>query len=154
MRSLAAAFTLPVFLLVSGCLDISIPTEGVITAGSRRWTRVYSDTNYDVSIDTAHLHERIFGVNTVWYLTQHRSEREHHGHPWNREVIQSLLLCDSLEYKVRSVDLSLGNHAPISRQRESLRDLGAQPWRRVVPGTPDEVTARAACNMLSVRGRL
>jgi hypothetical protein len=154
MPSFAAALALLLLLPGAGCIDIAVEREGTITPGSRRWTRVYSDTNYDVSIDTAHLDQRVFGVNIVWYRTEHRREREHRGQLWNREVTQSVLLCDSLEYKVRSVDLSLGNHAPISRQRESLRDLGAQPWRRVVPGTPDEVTARAACDLLKAHGRL
>lgn len=153
MRAHAAAATWVLSLLVMGC-DLSIASEGAITAGTRGWARVYSDTNYVVSIDTAHLDQRVFGVSIVWYRTQHRRDREYRGRPWNREIIQSVLLCDSLEYKVRSVDLSLGSRAPISRQRASLRELGAQPWRRVVPGTPDEVTALAACNMLRRRGRL
>ena len=153
MRALAATLTVVVSLLVMGC-DISIANEDAITAGTRGWARVYADTNYDVSIDTAHLDQRVFGVNIVWYRTQHRRDREYRGKPWNREVIQSVLLCDSLEYKVRSVDLSLGSRPPISRQRATLRELGSQPWRRVVPGTPDEVTALAACNMLRRRGRL
>lgn len=153
MRPHAAAVTWVLSLLVMGC-DLSIASEGAITAGTRGWARVYSDTNYVVSIDTAHLDQRVFGINIVWYRTQHRRDREYRGRPWNREIIQSVLLCDSLEYKVRSVDLSLGSRAPISRQRATLRELGAQPWRRIVPGTPDEVTARAACDMLRRRGRL
>jgi hypothetical protein len=150
MRYLVPASASLAALLLGGCFLIP-SADSDFFEGSRRWIRIYSDTNYVVSIDTAHLGMRIAGGNIVWYRTQHRRNREHERRLWNREVIQSVLRCETLEYRVRSVDLSDGGHPPVSRQRTTVRELLAQPWRDIALGTPDELTARAACYLIKAR---
>jgi len=106
---------------------------------------VARDANYNISIDTSRSIRRALGGYVVWYRTDHIGTHLHNGKPFNREVVQSLVRCDSLLFKVISVDMSLGARAPISQQRTEPDELFEQPWRRVERGTAEEMAAQAGC---------
>jgi hypothetical protein len=135
-----------------GCTSASADTEAA------RWLRIVRDANYDVAIDTSRVRGRIDGSNgrwypsnEVWYRTDHHIPRLHNDKPFNREVVQSIVQCDSLWFKVISVDMSMGNERPISQQRTAPNELPDQPWRRVVRGTAEEIAAKAACHFAAKR---
>ena len=115
------------------------------------WVRVARDANYDVAIDSGRVHaahvadvRRRYDVYDVWYRTDHATARLHEGRAFNREIVHSIVQCDSLWFKVMSVDMRMGGTL-VARQRSSDRELSEQSWRRVERGTTEEVAAAAAC---------
>ena len=137
-------------------LAITAVTAGAYVVSSRepdrRWMRVARDANYEIAIDTARISVgrmwwgRIYTVYDVWYRTDHAVPRLHKDKSFSREVVRSIVQCDSLWFKVRSVDMSLGDELPIAQLRSSERELADQSWRRVERGTSEEIAAVAACH--------
>ena len=120
---------------------------------SPRWVRVARDANYTIYIDTGRLapHDGpgYFGkAYDVWYRTDHAQPRIHetNNELFNRELVHSIIECDSLRFRVASVDMSMGNHSPIARQRLTAKELAWQKWRHVELGTAEEIAGRAACH--------
>jgi len=142
------------FALLGICA--SLGTLGCTVASAdiepARWLTVARDANYDVAIDPSRIRAgfewsgRRYRVYEVWYRTDHRMPREHKGKTFDREVVQSIVQCDSLWFKVISVDMWRGDEKLIARQRTERGELGAEPWRRVVRGTTEEIAAQAACH--------
>jgi hypothetical protein len=110
----------------------------------RSWQVVARDSSYQIAIDTTHVGRRNNVWYTVWYRTDHTQTRLHNGKPFNREVVQSLLRCDNLSFKVLSVDMAMAGELPIAHQQTQAGD---QPWRFVERGTIEEAAARAACDI-------
>jgi len=139
-----ALLTLTGFALASAnCSDASANNS------TARWVTVGRDANYTVSIDTSRLTRSFIGdarVYVVWYRTDHAVPRLHEQKPFNREIVQSAVRCDSLWFKVQSVDMSMNDDPPISLQRTEPADMWDQPWRRVQLGTVEESAAQAACH--------
>ncbi|HEY9225214.1 MAG TPA: hypothetical protein VIP11_01120 [Gemmatimonadaceae bacterium] len=123
--------------------------RGIATwaTSSNRWMRIARDSSYDIAIDTTRMSKRYGQWDVVLYRTDHARTQLYKGKPFDREVVESVIRCDSLWFKIASIDLSLGSHRPISRQRADDRDLFDQPWRRVERGTIEERVARAACDL-------
>jgi hypothetical protein len=120
---------------------------------SPRWVRVARDANYTVYLDTGRI--RPYGERElkeraweVWYRTDHAQPRVHgnDGEQFNREVVQSVVRCNSLMFRVARVDMSMGSAKPIVQQRLTTEEFRRQQWRRVVPGTTEEIAGRAACH--------
>src|SRR5436309_4096928 len=122
---------------------VSVATAGCSNASasdkSHAWVQIARDANYTIAIDTSRAARRTDGWFVVWYRTDHAVTHLHHGKPFNREIVQSFLRCDNLSFKIISVDMSLGAHAPISEQRTGPGELSLQPWRKVERGTVEEV---------------
>lgn len=137
-------------LLIAAC------STDPMSDGKSRWLRIYSDTNYVVSIDAEHI-ERLsggfnhrYGMSDVWYRTDHKLPRLHDGREFTREVVHSLVRCDSLWFKVSRVDMSVGDARPFVRQELTAAEFEHQAWRRVVRDTPEEVAAQAACGLAGI----
>lgn len=116
---------------------------------SGRWVQLGRDANYTVWIDTVALKREYLDHMPgylVWYRTDHTAPRLHHRKPFNREIVESVVACDSLWFKVRSVDMRMNDERPIALQRADVDDLMQQPWRRVELGTVEEAAAQAACH--------
>lgn len=111
------------------------------------------DANYTVAIDTGRLSRHWDRSWQVWYRTDHAVTRLHKGKEFNREVVQSRVHCDSLTFKVVSVDMSMGDGPPISVQRMDREELDDQEWRQIERGTAEEVAAAAACHFAAKRIR-
>jgi len=127
---------------------------------STRWVLVVRDASYDISIDTA----RVRGwtgrsrytrylTSDVWYRTDHKSPRLHNEKPFTREIVHSIVRCDSLWFRVISVDMSMGDSRPISQQRMTPEEVDHQLWHRVERGTAEEMAAEAACHFAAKRRR-
>lgn len=109
------------------------------------WVVVAQDSTYTISIDTARIGRRTGGVYVVWSRTDQAVPRFYHGKRFNREIVQSLLQCEGLSFKVARVDMALdGRH--VARQRTDDGELGRQIWRRVEAGTTDSIAAQATCD--------
>ena len=110
------------------------------------WVVVATDSTYTISIDTARIRYRPGGVYVVWSRTDHAVARFYHGKRFNREIVESLLQCDRLSFKVARVDMALdGRH--VTRQRTDDGELGRQVWRPVEAGTTDAIAAQATCDL-------
>src|SRR5258705_2003203 len=142
-----------VFLLISSAAILAVAGQRIASARTepKSWVRIARDANYDVDIDSSRIEvgrDWVFGVPhrvySEWYRTDHKLPRLHREKPFNREVVHSLVLCDSLWFKVLSVDMYFGDHL-VARQQTTERELSDQPWRRVARGTTEEIAARAAC---------
>ena len=138
-------------LIAGACGEAAIDTSGA------RWVRVIQDPNYVIYLDTAmirhrpdHSYRRIDAYE-VLYRTDHALPRELKGTTFTREVVQSIVLCDSLWFRVASVDMSMGDGKPVAIQRLEDHELARQAWRRVELGTSEEVAARAACHFIARR---
>jgi hypothetical protein len=134
-------------LLAAGCGGAAPNTE------PGRWVRVVRDANYTVAIDTGRVSRFWDRSWQVWYRTDHAVPRLHKDKAFNREIVQSRVKCDSLTFKVVSVDMSMDDGPPISVQRMDNKELDDQPWRRVELGTVEEIAARAACYFAAKRIR-
>jgi len=117
------------------------------------WVRVTRDENYDIWLDRARTQSvrlAIYGVwrdgVEVWYRTDHAQPRMHDDKTFNREIVHALVWCDSLRFKVMSVDMSMGDGRVVARERSLGDDLKRQRWRKVEQGTSEEVAAIAACH--------
>lgn len=113
--------------------------------GGGRWHRVAVDPNYVIYIDTM-VELRRDGSFETTFRTDHEVPRLRDGKPFDREIVTSIVRCDSLWFKVRSVDMSLGDARPIAQQRDDEWDISEQPWRRVEQGTSEHIAAEAACH--------
>jgi hypothetical protein len=135
-------------LLLFACSSVvaGACTNASASNGSNGWLRVASDSSYDISIDTTRIARRYGHVYVVWYKTDHAVTHLYERKQFNREVVQGLLHCGNLSFKVASVDMSLGGGHPISQQRASPGALHQQPWRQVERGTIEEVAALATCD--------
>jgi hypothetical protein len=112
------------------------------------WVRVARDSSYDIAIDTSRVLQHYGRVYTIWYRTDHGLTHLYKDKEFNREIVQSVLRCDGLSFKVASVDMAM-NGRVVSSQRTSSGELGNQPWRRVEPGTTEAFAAKAACDVAS-----
>lgn len=132
-------FALTGVVATTACLNASASDRG------QRWQIVARDSSYQIAIDTTRIGRRGNTASyTVWYRTDHAQTRLHNGERFNRELVESLLRCDNLTFKVLSVDMSMAGDLPIARQRSGVGD---QPWRSVERGTIEEAAARAACDI-------
>lgn len=118
------------------------------TSESGHWLRIASDSNYDISIDTTRVARRFGYAYGVWYRTDHAVTHLYKGQPFNREIVESILDCGNLSFRVASVDMFLGTGAPVAQQRTGPGELGQQPWRHVEPETIEAVAARATCDLV------
>lgn len=133
---------------VVGCDRTPEESTEFIDEAARRWVRVYDDTNYVVSVDTAHVGIwRMDNRRDVWFRTDHRRPHLRDGRAWSREVSRSLVRCDKLWYKVRSVVLLDERGRAISIQRTAGREFELQPWRPTEAGSVDELMAKATCSL-------
>ena len=124
----------------AGCTDAAARGRG------HRWLPVAHDASYDIYMDTSRITTYHYHTYIVWYRTDHAVTHLYKGEPFNREIVQSILRCGDLAFKVASVDMSLGASRPISQQRADLDELGQQPWRHVERGTIEAVAARMSCD--------
>ena len=131
-------FALISALTMTACLNASA------SDGGHHWQIVASDSSYRIAIDTMRLDRRNYLTYTVWYRTDHTRTRLHNGKQFNRELVESIVRCDNLSFKVLSVDMSMADERPIARQRTEATD---QPWHSVERGTIEETAARAACDI-------
>src|SRR5687767_1890477 len=79
--------------VVVGC------TDAAATGASGHWVTVGRDGNYTVAIDTATLKRGYLDFATVYYVsyhTRHAVPRLHDGKKFNRELVRSVVRCDSL----------------------------------------------------------
>jgi hypothetical protein len=142
------------WLIGAGCTNAS--ADGA----SARWVPVFRGANYDVAIDTARVRRGIewwrdgrYLTSDVWYRTDHKMPRLHHDKPFTREVVHAIVRCDSLWFRVISVDMSMGDKRPISEQRMTPEEVAHELWRRVALGTEEEIAAKAACHFAAKRRR-
>jgi hypothetical protein len=119
----------------------------------RDWVRVTRDANHDIAIDRATVtpievawHGHWLGALEVSFRTDHALPRPHKGKTFTREIVRAVVQCDSLFFKVLSVDMSVGDGRLVARQRTTDDDLWHQQWRRVERGTTEETAALAACH--------
>lgn len=131
-------FALTSVVAATACLNASASDRG------HHWQVVARDSSYQIAVDTMRIGRRNNVWYAVWYRTDHTQTRLHNGKPFNRELVESLLRCDNLSFKVLSVDMSMAGDLPIARQRTPVGD---QPWRSVERGTIEETVARAACDI-------
>jgi hypothetical protein len=123
------------------------------SAEAHDWVTVAHDANYDIDIDRASTVLKMLPRSGTWvtvvetfYQTRHKQTRLHKGKEFNREVVNSFVMCDSLWFTVKSVTMSMNGGRPVSRQMLSWQELYRQKWHRVEMGTAEEIAARAACH--------
>jgi hypothetical protein len=143
---------LPSALVLVGIVA-TVGSYKVAAAPSRDWVRVARDPNYDVAIDRSHIrallvptYPRAFDAYEVWYRTDHAKLRAHKDKTFDREIVRAVVQCDSMWFKVRSVDMSIGDGRTVARQRTTDEELVSQPWRPVERGATEETAALAACH--------
>jgi hypothetical protein len=119
----------------------------------RDWVRVARDANYEIAIDRSAVQALRIPAWGRWhegfevsYRTDHALPRLHNGKTFDREVVRAVIQCDSLLFKVVSVDMLGRDGSVVARQRTTDDDLYAQRWRHVELGTTEEIAARAACH--------
>jgi hypothetical protein len=134
-------------LLLAGCVAVGVGANRyLLTAhNSNGWMRIASDSLYVISIDPARVIERWGGIYDVWYLTDHAIPHMYKGASFNREIVESLLRCNTLSFKILRVDMSMRGGRTVSRQRTDDDDIRRQPWRSVEPGSTEADAARATC---------
>jgi hypothetical protein len=117
------------------------------------WVHVARDPHYNISVDRARIQpQRVGWLHTaypgvqVWFRTDHALPRVHTGKTFTRELVRALVQCDSLWFKVISVDMTDGDGKVVARQTSSEMELFDQPWRHVERGATEEIVAIAACH--------
>jgi len=116
------------------------------------WMQVARDSSYDIAIDTSRIKRR-GGAWEIWYRTDHATTHLYKDKVFNREVVQSLLDCGSLSFRIARVDMSLRPRGVVAQQRAGPGELGQQPWRAVERGTIEATAAQAACDFVDQRVR-
>jgi hypothetical protein len=124
----------------AGCADAAA------RGGSDRWLLVARDTNYSIAIDTTRITGRYARTYTVWYRTDHTIPRLYKDKEFNREIVQGVLQCEDMSFKIASVDMSMGARSPVVQQRAEAGELGQQPWRHVARETIEGRVAQATCD--------
>jgi len=140
-------------ILIAGMV-IVVGTYFIVSAALEAdWVRVARDANHDIAIDRSRiraLRVSAWGIAyeafEVWYRTDHALPRLHNDKTFNREIVRAIVQCDSLWFKVISVDMSERNGKTVARQRTTDGELNDQPWRRVERGATEEIAAMAACH--------
>lgn len=128
--------------------------------GPTQWVRVVRDANYDIAIDTARVRRGldrswtgVHPTSEVWYRTDHKLPRLHEGKLFTREIVHSIVRCDSLWFKVISVDMSMGDKRPMAVQRLTPDEVAHEVWHRIEFGAAEEMAAQAACHFAGKRPR-
>jgi hypothetical protein len=134
---------LSVTLSLAGGLAVAVLVH---RGNGGRWLRVARDSDYDIAIDTTRIAGSEFRGFRIWFRTQHAARHYHDGLPFDREIVESVIDCRKLTFRIASVDLSLDDRPPISRQRTEAGELTLQPWRQVEPRTIEEAAAIKACD--------
>src|SRR5262245_56477126 len=104
-------------LIICACAGAGLAARMMLPSNEAggSWVVVATDSTYTISIDTARIRYRPGGVYMVWSRTDHAVPRFYHGKRFNREIVQSLLQCERLSFKVARVDMALdGRH--VTRQ--------------------------------------
>ena len=110
------------------------------------WLRVAGDSSYVISIDTTRVGEPYRGIYDVWYRTDHSTTHQYHGTSFNREDVESLLRCNTLEFKVEGVNMSMRGGRIVARQRNDAHDVKRDEWHQVDPRTIEATAAQVTCN--------
>ena len=116
------------------------------------WVQVARDSSYDIAIDTSRIKRRGEGWE-IWYRTDHATTHLYKDKAFNREVVQSLLRCSNLSFRVARVDMSLRPRGVVAQQLAGPGELGQQPWRPVDRETIEGTAAKAACDFVDRRVR-
>lgn len=145
-RTAVVVGTCVLLLVISGCTARSDPTADEVPPESRRWIEIFADSNYTVDVDMGNVTRRLSGWEEydIWYRTRHRRPHLRRGEAWNLEYTRSVVRCDSLWYKVLSVDLSDHGRRTVSQQRTDYMD---QPWRKVEVNSVERFVALRACDI-------
>jgi len=159
MRRRVRSFATWLLFLAACVLLISAGRRYVLARSDPlHWVRVVRDANYEIALDTSRLARRDewwsyhrMPAFEVWYRTDHALPRLHNGKEFRREVVQSSLQCDSLWFKVASVDMIDRAGKLVVQQRLETGEVRDQHWRRVERGTAEEMAAAAACHFASQR---
>ena len=116
------------------------------------WMQVARDSSYDIAIDTSRIKRRN-GAWEIWYRTDHATTHLYKDKAFNREIVESLLRCGNLSFRIARVDMSLRPRAVVAQQLAGPGELGQQPWRSVERGTIEAAAAQAACDFVDRRVR-
>lgn len=134
-------------MALAACVGGYDPTAGEVPPDSRRWMDVFSDSNYTVAVDVGNLVKTASAWEDeyeIWYRTQHHRPRLRRGELWDLEYTRSVVRCDSLWYKILSVDLSDGGRRTVSQQRTGYME---QSWRRIDASSSERLVALRACDL-------
>lgn len=118
------------------------------------WRQAYGDSNYQVSVDTAHIERAPEGAYLVWLETKHASLQTEFGKPWNREIIRSLLRCAPLSFKTVRVTLQYNDGPVIAAEGGDVASVADRPWKPVIPRSVDEARMSGACALISRAGKM
>ena len=110
------------------------------------WLRVAGDSSYSISIDTTRVAEAYAGIYDIWYRTDHSTAHQYRGSTFNREDVESLLKCNTLEFKVEGVDMSMRGGRVVAHQRNDDHDVKRDSWHAVEPRTIEATAAQVTCN--------
>ncbi len=114
------------------------------------WVQVARDSSYDIAMDTSRIKRRD-GAWEIWYRTDHATTHLYRDKTFNREVVQSLLRCGNLSFRIARVDMSLRPRGVVAQQLAGPGELGQQPWRPVDRETIEGTVAKAACDFIDRR---
>lgn len=121
------------------------PAAGPVTP--HRWTILFVDSAYRVSLDTANVVRRSDGSYSVTYETWHVRGETDAGLAFNREEVRSLLRCAPLGFRTLQVSLFL-NAGPPLRVQPGDGAPSRSPWRVPRPGSVDLAVMRHACQLI------
>ena len=150
------SFATPATVGVAVAVTAALVSRLYLMGGDRpeHWLRVAGDSNYMISIDTTRIVEPYRGIYDVWYRTDHSTTHEYRGATFNREDVESLVRCNTLEFKVKGVDMSMRGGRIVARQRNDDHDVKQDAWHAVDPRTIEALAAEVTCNEASrIRGR-
>jgi len=144
-------FTTPAALFVAIAVTGIVVARLFLTGGDRpdHWLRVAGDSNYVISIDTTRIAEPYRGIYDVWYRTDHSTTHQYRGATFNREDVESLIRCNTLEFKIKSVNMSMRGGHVVAQQRNDDHDVKRDSWHHVDAQTIEAAAAEVTCNEAS-----
>jgi hypothetical protein len=116
-----------------------------------RWLIVASDSAYTIALDTTRISSEGQHSYRIWYRTDHSAKRFYREKAFDREVVQAILGCRDLRYRIVSSEMSVRGGLVVERQMLDEKEVAREQWHQVEAGSTDAIVAREACDIARSR---
>lgn len=129
------------------------PRGAAIAPFEAPWVRVFSDSGFQIAVDTVHVRRVDANSYLLWmqthWLMPRRGATKRAASPFNRELIHTFLRCDTVAYKVARTVVSLDDGPPVDSVGAGIEAARRAGWRTAGLGSADAGAGAEACVILS-----
>lgn len=130
-----------------------MPRAGGIADFNAPWIRIFSDSAFQIALDTSRVERVAADSYLLWmqtrWLTPRSGSTKRTPSPFNRELIHTFLRCAPVAYKVARTVVSLDDGPAVDSVGAGVDTARQAGWQTSSGGSADAAAGAEACALLN-----